>query len=52
MSEPPVLQHFHQRIKLKRIYIALLVLRLGFALFGPGYIHPDEHFQNGEIISG
>ncbi|KZT71263.1 glycosyltransferase family 22 protein [Daedalea quercina L-15889] len=38
-------------IGLKHVYIALLVLRLCFALGGPGYIHPDEHFQNGEIIS-
>ncbi|KIK96891.1 glycosyltransferase family 22 protein [Paxillus rubicundulus Ve08.2h10] len=36
----------------KRVYIALWVVRVCFALFGTGYIHPDEHMQNGEIIAG
>lgn len=33
------------------IYLSLLALRLLFA-FAPGYIHPDEFFQNPEITAG
>ena len=33
------------------LYIGLVLLRLCFALFGTGYIHPDEYFQNGEIAA-
>ncbi|KAH9930751.1 Alg9-like mannosyltransferase family-domain-containing protein [Fomitopsis serialis] len=42
----------NKSINLKRIYKVLLLVRLCFALFGPGYIHPDEHYQNGEVIAG
>ena len=38
----------HSRV----VYLALLALRLLFALFGTGYIHPDEFFQNGEAVVG
>ncbi|KAI0708537.1 Alg9-like mannosyltransferase family-domain-containing protein [Earliella scabrosa] len=38
----------HSRV----VYLALLALRLLFALFGTGYIHPDEYFQNGEAVAG
>ncbi|RPD60643.1 hypothetical protein L226DRAFT_545128 [Lentinus tigrinus ALCF2SS1-7] len=34
------------------VYSSLLLLRLCFALFGTGYIHPDEWFQNGEAMAG
>ena len=34
-----------------RLYILLLVVRVYFAL-QPSYIHPDEHFQGPEIITG
>ncbi|OCH91187.1 glycosyltransferase family 22 protein [Obba rivulosa] len=37
---------------LRLVYSGLLVLRAFFALLGKGYIHPDEHFQNGEIMAG
>ncbi|KAG2134780.1 glycosyltransferase family 22 protein [Suillus clintonianus] len=36
----------------KWIYAGLWILRTCFALFGTGYIHPDEHMQNGEVTSG
>ncbi|KIJ07508.1 glycosyltransferase family 22 protein [Paxillus involutus ATCC 200175] len=36
----------------KWVYIALWLIRVCFALFGTGYIHPDEHMQNGEIAAG
>ncbi|OAX39301.1 glycosyltransferase family 22 protein [Rhizopogon vinicolor AM-OR11-026] len=36
----------------KWIYMGLWMLRICFALFGTGYIHPDEHIQNGEVTSG
>jgi phosphatidylinositol glycan class Z len=36
----------------KWIYLFLLGSRTLFALFGSGYIHPDEHFQNGELTAG
>ncbi|KAG1752252.1 glycosyltransferase family 22 protein [Suillus lakei] len=36
----------------KWIYAGLWILRICFALFGTGYIHPDEHMQNGEVTSG
>ncbi|KAI0672169.1 Alg9-like mannosyltransferase family-domain-containing protein [Trametes maxima] len=36
----------------KTLYVALVVLRAIFALFGLGYIHPDEYFQNGEVVAG
>lgn len=36
----------------KWIYAGLWTLRICFALLGTGYIHPDEHLQNGEVISG
>ena len=35
-----------------RIYAALVVARVIFAFFGTGYIHPDEYFQNGEVVAG
>lgn len=35
----------------RRIYLALVVVRLYFAL-SPSYIHPDEHFQGPEVIAG
>ncbi|KAF2484668.1 Alg9-like mannosyltransferase [Neohortaea acidophila] len=35
----------------RRIYLLLVAVRLYFAL-QPSYIHPDEHFQGPEIISG
>ena len=34
------------------IYFSLVLLRIGFALFGTAYIHPDEYFQNGEVAAG
>jgi len=37
---------------LTKTYVGLLIARILFALFGTGYIHPDEHFQNGEITAG
>ncbi|KIK38522.1 glycosyltransferase family 22 protein [Suillus luteus UH-Slu-Lm8-n1] len=36
----------------KWIYAGLWTLRICFALLGTGYIHPDEHMQNGEVTSG
>lgn len=33
-------------------YAGLLIARLCFAIFGTGYIHPDEYFQNGEVTAG
>ncbi|KAI0649779.1 Alg9-like mannosyltransferase family-domain-containing protein [Trametes meyenii] len=39
-------------INLKALYAVLAVVRAVFALFGPGYIHPDEYFQNGEAVAG
>lgn len=36
----------------KWIYAGLWALRICFALLGTGYIHPDEHLQNGEVTSG
>ncbi|OJA17272.1 hypothetical protein AZE42_03048 [Rhizopogon vesiculosus] len=36
----------------KWIYTGLWMLRICFALLGTGYIHPDEHMQNGEVTSG
>lgn len=36
----------------KWIYAGLWTSRVCFALFGTGYIHPDEHMQNGEVTSG
>ncbi|KAI0329794.1 hypothetical protein GY45DRAFT_1279144 [Cubamyces sp. BRFM 1775] len=33
-------------------YGGLVVLRALFALYGTGYIHPDEYFQNGEVVAG
>ena len=31
--------------------MGLVLLRLGCAVFGTGYIHPDEYFQNGEALA-
>ncbi|OBZ76956.1 hypothetical protein A0H81_03076, partial [Grifola frondosa] len=39
-------------VSLKYVYCGLLTLRAFFALFGTGYIHPDEYFQNGEVTAG
>ena len=36
----------------RKLYGALLVIRALLALCGTGYIHPDEHFQNGEVTAG
>jgi hypothetical protein len=33
-------------------YAGLLILRACFAVFGTGFIHPDEYFQNGEVTAG
>ena len=33
-------------------YAGLLIARACFAIFGTGYIHPDEYFQNGEVTAG
>ena len=33
-------------------YAGLLIARFCFAIFGTGYIHPDEYFQNGEVTAG
>ena len=38
--------------KLPMVYLGLVFLRICFALFGTGYIHPDEYFQNGEVVAG
>ena len=38
--------------KLPMVYLGLVFLRICFALFGTGYIHPDEYFQNGEVEGG
>ncbi|KAH9944881.1 Alg9-like mannosyltransferase family-domain-containing protein [Amylocystis lapponica] len=38
--------------RLRRIYISLLFLRVGVAFYSTGYIHPDEFFQNGEVMAG
>ncbi|KAG2159341.1 glycosyltransferase family 22 protein [Suillus bovinus] len=40
------------RRKFNWIYVGLWTLRICFALLGTGYIHPDEHMQNGEVTSG
>ncbi|KAM5546079.1 hypothetical protein V8D89_000205 [Ganoderma adspersum] len=40
------------RSKLSAVYLGLVFLRVCFALFGTGYVHPDEYFQNGEAIAG
>ncbi|KAI0704217.1 Alg9-like mannosyltransferase family-domain-containing protein [Cerioporus squamosus] len=40
------------RLNPRVVYSGLVLLRLCFALFGTGYIHPDEWFQNGEAIAG
>ncbi len=34
------------------LYGFLILLRVVFAFFGTGYIHPDEYFQNGEVTAG
>ena len=34
------------------VYLGLVFLRICFALCGTGYIHPDEYFQNGEVVAG
>lgn len=39
------------RHSFSRIYAALWVARILFALYGTGYIHPDEHMQNAEITA-
>lgn len=33
-------------------YAGLWLIRIWFALYGTGYIHPDEHMQNGEVTAG
>ncbi|KAH9925027.1 Alg9-like mannosyltransferase family-domain-containing protein [Epithele typhae] len=38
--------------KPSNVYIALVILRTCFALYGTGFIHPDEYFQNGEVTAG
>ncbi|KAL4071722.1 glycosyltransferase family 22 protein [Scleroderma yunnanense] len=35
----------------KWIYTTLWIVRILFALYGTGYIHPDEHMQNAEITA-
>lgn len=46
-------QHIQaMRQSFQKIYAGLLVFRVFFAIFGTGYIHPDEYFQNGEIMAG
>lgn len=40
------------RPSLRSIYLGLVIVRVCLALFGTGYIHPDEYFQNGEAIAG
>lgn len=44
--------HCIGRPSLRSIYLGLVIARVCFALFGTGYIHPDEYFQNGEAIAG
>ncbi len=39
-------------LSLRNVYLGLVLLRLVFAIFGTGYIHPDEYFQNGEASAG
>lgn len=34
------------------VYAGLWFIRIWFALYGTGYIHPDEHMQNGEVTAG
>ncbi|KAL7284770.1 hypothetical protein ACG7TL_002077 [Trametes sanguinea] len=34
------------------LYLGLLAIRVCFAFLGTGYIHPDEYFQNGEVVAG
>jgi hypothetical protein len=56
----PVLYNFdfieHIRMQsaqsFRRPYAGLLIFRACFAIFGTGYIHPDEYFQNGEVTAG
>ena len=36
----------------KWAYVGLWLVRTWFALYGMGYIHPDEHMQNGEVTAG
>lgn len=36
----------------KWAYTGLWLVRIWFALYGTGYIHPDEHMQNGEVTAG
>ena len=66
LVEPSIHLHLHASViplklsvimytdhrSLRRIYFVLVVLRAWFALFGTGYIHPDEYFQNGEVMAG
>ena len=33
-------------------YAGLWLIRIWFALYGTGYIHPDEYMQNGEVTAG
>ncbi|KAI0752580.1 Alg9-like mannosyltransferase family-domain-containing protein [Daedaleopsis nitida] len=40
------------RNHLRAVYLGLVLLRCCFAVFGTGYIHPDEYFQNGEATAG
>ncbi|KAI9060016.1 glycosyltransferase family 22 protein [Trametes sanguinea] len=37
---------------LRYAYLGLVTLRVCFAFLGTGYIHPDEYFQNGEVVAG
>jgi len=36
---------------LRSVYLFLVLVRLYFAIV-PSYIHPDEHFQGPEVITG
>jgi hypothetical protein len=35
----------------RTVYNCAAMLRVCLALFGSGYVHPDEHFQSSEIAA-
>ncbi|KAH7928353.1 glycosyltransferase family 22 protein [Leucogyrophana mollusca] len=41
-----------EKRSVKWTYACLWIIRIYFALWGTGYIHPDEHMQNGEVSAG
>ena len=35
----------------RTVYICAAVMRVCLALFGTGYVHPDEYFQSSEVAA-